>query len=100
MSKINLQPWVDLVLMTRNRAKSYLTKAERKRIKEGTTAFHADPSQAGKNAVRAESLDSHVCRDTRGLAPQRHSQTSDNSWVHAVGFVILAAIVISWALGY
>ena len=58
MSKINLQPWVDLVLMTRNRAKSYLTKAERKRIKEGTTAFHADPSQAGKNAVRAESLSS------------------------------------------
>ena len=100
MSKINLQPWVDLVLMTRNRAKSVLTKAERKRMKEGTTAFHADPSQAGKNAVRAESLDSHVCRDTRGLAPQRHSQTSDNSWVHAVGFVILAAIVISWALGY
>ena len=100
MSKINLQPWVDLVLMTRNRAKSVLTKAERKRMKEGTTAFHADPSQAGKNAVRAESLDSHVCRDTRGLAPQRHSQTSDNSWVHAVGFVILATIVISWALGY
>ena len=86
--------------MTRNRAKSVLTKAERKRMKEGTTAFHADPSQAGKNAVRAESLDSHVCRDTRGLAPQRHSQTSDNSWVHAVGFVILAAIVVSWALGY
>ena len=86
--------------MTRNRAKSVLTKAERKRMKEGTTAFHADPSQAGKNAVRAESLDSHVCRDTRGLAPQRHSQTSDTSWVHAVGFVILAAIVISWALGY
>ena len=100
MSKINLQPWVDLVLMTRNRAKSVLTKAERKRMKEGTTAFHADPSQAGKNAVRAESLDSHICRDTRGLAQRRQNQTSDNSWVHAVGFVILAAIVISWALGY
>ena len=69
-------------------------------MKEGTTAFHADPSQAGKNAVRAELLDSHICRDTRGLAQRRQNQTSDNSWVHAVGFVILAAIVVSWALGY
>ena len=34
------------------------------------------------------------------LDTKLQSQTSNNSWVHAVGFVILAAIVISWALGY
>ena len=29
------------------------------------------------------------------------SKTSNNStWLHALGFVVLAAIVISWALGY
>ena len=73
--------------MTRNRAKSVLTKAERKRMKEGTTAFHADPSQAGKNAVRAESLDSHVCRDKAVLSvpkSRRHIMNiSDPSSIHA-----------------
>ena len=86
--------------MGRNKANRSLTKAERKRIKEGTTAFHADPSQAGKNAVHAESLDSHICRDTRGLAQRRQNQTSNNSWVHAILFVVLVVIVVSWALGY
>ena len=85
--------------MTSNRRKKLLTKAEKKRIKEGTTAFHTE--SVGGGAVRAESLgNSHICRDTRGLAQRRQNQTSDNSWVHAVGFVVLAAIVVSWALGY
>ena len=86
--------------MGRNKANRSLTKAERKRIKEGTQAFHSDPSQAGKNAVRAELLDSHICRDTRGLAQRRQNQTSNNSWVHAILFVVLVVIVVSWALGY
>ena len=38
--------------------------------------------------------------DAREVDARRQNQTSDNSWVHAVGFVILAAIVVSWALGY
>ena len=47
--------------------------------------------------------------DTRGVIPRnrrtgldtrRHSRTSDNSWVHAVLFVVLVVIVISWVLGY
>ena len=37
-----------------------------------------------------------------GVDTRRQSKTSRNSgnWLHAVGFVVLAAIVISWALGY
>ena len=27
-------------------------------------------------------------------------QTSDDSWVHAVLFVVLVVIVVLWALGY
>ena len=34
--------------------------------------------------------------DAREVDARRQNQTSDNSWVHAVGFVILAAIVV-WA---
>ena len=49
--------------MGRSKANWSLTKAERKRLKEGTQTFLTDPSQAGKNAVRAELLDSHICRD-------------------------------------
>ena len=37
-------------------------------------------------------------RETRLV---NQAKTSNNSnWLHAVGFVVLAAIVISWALGY
>ena len=37
-----------------------------------------------------------------GVDTRIRSKTSRNSgnWLHAVGFVVLAAIVISWALGY
>ena len=33
------------------------------------------------------------------LESRRPSQTSNN-WVHAVLFVVLVVIVVSWALGY
>ena len=37
----------------------------------------------------------------KAYTTRRPSQSSKNSeWLHAVGFVVLAAIVISWALGY
>ena len=36
----------------------------------------------------------------RAVVDTRRSAESDSSIIHAVGFVILAAIVISWALGY
>ena len=37
-----------------------------------------------------------------GVDTRIRSKTCSNSgnWLHAVGFVVLAAIVISWALGY
>ena len=83
--------------MGRSKSTRSLTKAERKRVKEGLTSFHSDPSQADDRAINSYGVYS---REYVDVAPQRQSQTSDNSWVHAVGFVILAAIVISWALGY
>ncbi len=37
----------------------------------------------------------------KAYTTRRPSQSSKNSnWLHAVGFVVLVAIVISWALGY
>ncbi|CAH0368525.1 unnamed protein product [Pelagomonas calceolata] len=83
--------------MGRNKWHRSLTKAERKRAKEGTTLFHSNN--------KGEETEQRVVNDglvRAGTVRRRrsHSQTSNNSWVHAVGFVILAAIVISWALGY
>ena len=39
-------------------------------------------------------------RRTGLVDTRRRSQTSNNSRLHAALFVVLAAIVISWALGY
>ena len=88
---------VDLVLMGRNKWHHTLSKAEKKQVKEN-----------GKSVVRFQDNITNIPRVTtqypgvnsRGLAPRRHSQTSNNSWVHAVLFVVLVVIVISWALGY
>ena len=48
-------------------------------------------------------VDAHgvIPRNRRtGLDTRRHSWISDNSWVHAVLFVVLVVIVVLWALGY
>ena len=43
----------------------------------------------------------HVYTRRRETRLVNQAKTSNNSnWLHAVGFVVLAAIVISWALGY
>ena len=78
-----------------------LSKAERKRVKEGISVFEGNTG-ASQEYKAPEVTAAHRKQQfkTRGLAQRRQNQTSDNSWLHAVGFVILAAIVISWALGY
>ena len=93
--------------MGRNKYKAPLDNAERKRMKNGdySLGFGAETTsrvlpQGGGAWTINHTEDS---TGTRGLAKRRgprQSQTSDNSWVHAVLFVVLAAIVISWALGY
>ena len=77
------------------KANNYLTKAEKKRVQEGSAVGKGSAIYSGIKTYDVRTVD-----DTRGLAPQRHSQTSNNSWVHAVLFVVLVVIVISWALGY
>ena len=80
--------------MGRNKWNKSLTKAERKRVKDGITSFNHNRYSSHEYAA-AEVPAAHRNQqfNTRGLAPQRQGQTSNNSWVHAVGFVILAAIV-------
>ena len=89
--------------MGRNKWHRSLTKAERKRVKEGTLSFHrtsGDLSSSRGVSSRHSYMVYTGDLDAREVDARRQNQTSDNSWVHAVGFVILAAIVISWALGY
>ena len=70
-------------------------------MKEGISVFEGNTG-ASQEYKAPEVTAAHRKQQfkTRGLAQRRQNQTSENSWVHAVGFVILAAIVVSWALGY
>ena len=65
-----------------------LSKAERKRVKEGFTVFERNTGASQESAAAAVPA-AHRKQQfkTRGLAP-RQNQTSNNSWVHAVGFVM------------
>ena len=80
--------------MGRNKDAEPLTKRERKLKKEGLlTTARGTKSYMGRE---------RACTMRRtGIDTRRPVQTSnDSNWLHAVGFVVLAAIVISWALGY
>ena len=79
------------------KANNYLTKAEKKRVQEGSAVGKGSAIYSGIKTYDVRTVD-----DTRGLAPRprRCQVSSNNSWVHAVLFVVLVAIVISWALGY
>ena len=86
--------------MGRNKYNAPLDKAERKRVKNGARV-EDNTNQNARREKYPKPRNSHVA-DTRGRASSRgprHSQTSNNL-VHAALFVVLAAIVISWALGY
>ena len=83
--------------MGRNKSK-ILTKNEKKRLRDGTATHWGEPGKAmGPGWVR-HGDNTHMGRSRKTKLDTR--QTSTNSGVHAVLFVVLAAIVISWALGY
>ena len=92
----------------RNKCKTPLTKEENRLKKDGRLSITGVgqstqyfPAKSG-DAHAQDPLTRGIITPNRrtGLDTRRRSQTSENSWVHAVGFVILAAIVVSWALGY
>ena len=78
--------------MGRNKNWDNLTKAERKRVKAGQAL------SVGGIFVRGVKPEIPIKRQTT-LESRRPSQTSNN-WVHAILFVVLIVIVVSWALGY
>ena len=94
--------------MGRNKSK-YMDKADKKKLKDKSTVLSTTGHDIGRGTILKDSYSyisgsdrpnrhggARTARDTR-----RQSKTSNNStWLHAVGFVVLAAIVVSWALGY
>ena len=92
--------------MGRNKYNAPLDKAERKRVKNGASVdWDLERRPKGVQQYNWSINHTENTTDTRrgGLAKRRgprHSQTSDNSWVHAILFCVLLAIVVSWALGY
>ena len=81
--------------MGRNKYNAPLDKAERKRVKNGWPV-EDNINQTGYTTLSGPRDIAYTCgrASTRG-----DSQTSDNR-VHAVLFVVLLVIVVSWALGY
>ena len=80
--------------MGRSKAFMPLSKAERKRVKNGAPV-EDNINQTGYTTLSGPRDIAYTC----GRASSGHSQTSDNR-VHAVLFVVLLVIVVSWALGY
>ena len=89
--------------MGRNKYKQPLDKFDRKRMKNGDPTDSLCRNERRQNQKYIYGGNDIDVADTRGRSSSRgprHSQTSDNSWVHAVLFVVLLVIVVSWALGY
>ena len=87
--------------MARSNFREPPSKTEKKLVKAGILDMSREacgPVKAGK--VHIGPAKSYATRRAV-FDGRRPSQSSKNStWLHAVGFVVLAAIVISWALGY
>ena len=109
------QPWLSVIalvavhaatttsvnLMGRSEHWNPLTKAERKRVKTGRAVRVRGifvrgfkPEKQNERTTAWNATKRRIALDSR-----RPSQTSNN-WVHAVLFVVLIVIVVSWALGY
>ena len=84
--------------MGRNKSAFPLTKRERKLKEEGLLTTSRELTDTSGTYFARE----RICTVRRtGIDTRRPVQTSnDSNWLHAVGFVVLAAIVVSWALGY
>ena len=89
--------------MGRNKTHIPLSKREKRLIREGKFAQQERASGGSRVDGCWRSVDWLYLAPNRrtGIDTRRPVQTSnDSNWLHAVGFVVLAAIVISWALGY
>ena len=87
--------------MGRNKNWDNLTKAERKRVKAGQALSVGgifvrgfNPEKQNERTTAWNATKRRIALDSR-----RPSQTSNN-WVHAVLFVVLLVIVVSWGFGY
>ena len=81
--------------MGRNKAHAPLSKAERKRVKNGARV-EDNTNQNARREKYPKPRNSHIA-DTRGRASSRgprHSQTSNNL-VHAALFVVLGAVPVT-----
>ena len=95
--------------MGRNKSR-YIDKADKKKLKDKSTVVSTIGHDPGSRNIRKADYSSISAKDIwnyrhnnprTGIDTRLQSKTSNNStWLHAVGFVVLAAIVISWALGY
>ena len=94
--------------MGRNKSR-YIDKADKKKLKDKSTVVSTIGHDPGTRNIRKADYSSISAKDRpnrhnnprTGIDTRVQSKTSNNSnWLHAVGFVVLAAIVISWALGY
>ena len=80
------------------KANNYLTKAEKKRVKEGSMGLIKGE---GLSERRINDFNVNDNRGKRGLDTRRPAiGKSKTSIVHAILFVVLLVIVVSWALGY
>ena len=84
--------------MGRSKYRAPLDKAERKRVKNGASVADNINQRTFRAFRGCGAFNNNDIADTRA-STRSHSQTSNN-WVHAVIFVVLVVIVISWALGY
>jgi len=85
--------------MGRSKAFTPLSKAERKRVKNGVPVDDNINQTGYATLSEPRNLGIAYTRDRASPRGPRHSQTSNN-WVHAILFVVLVVIVVSWALGY
>ena len=80
--------------------KQPLSKREKKLQKEGKFAYGSQGEGYTRTEFGSKSWASLHYQGPRLTGLETRRQTSDNSWVHAVLFVVLLVIVVSWALGY
>ena len=87
--------------------RGFLDRGEQKKIKAGSLSLinHSEPKQTnylsrflvGRHRVAPEFFTNarHAVVDTR-----RPAKSKESSILHAILFVVLLVIVVSWALGY
>ena len=92
--------------MGRGKYFAQLSKAERKKVKEGTMAIASGNAKTNKiqsargYTIYGDELSSERLDLNRTSLDTRRPAKSDSSTLHAFLFVVLVAIVVSWALGY